>query len=387
MHRSNTAGLPAAGECDPRFQRVRAAFEAGFVRHHELGAAVCVVREGAVVVDLWAGHQDEARAIPWQRDTLVNVFSVTKGVVSLCLAMLADRGRIDTAARVADYWPEFAAADKERITVAELLAHQAGLAAIRSPLPCDAHVDWHVMTNALAAERPWWPPGRALGYHAHTWGWLAGELIRRVDGRSPGTFLRDEIARPLALDFHLGAGPELDARIAPMARGRGTLPAPMLLYWLRTPTRTRLRLRLLTNPPQRDARLDTRAWRAAELPATNGLSNARACATLFGVLARGGAPLLSPAALERATRTQAEGRDLVFGYRSRFGHGFMLDSQHLGIARSSRCFGHTGAGGAIAFADPDRRLGFSYTPNRPHSNPRLLAAPARDLVRAIYASL
>ena len=378
---------PAAGECDPRFRRVRETFEAGFARHAELGAAVSVVQDGAVVVDLWGGHQDEARTLAWQHDTLVNVFSVTKGVVALCVAMLAGRGRLDVGARVADYWPEFAAAGKQHVTVSQLLAHQAGLPAVRARLPDDAHVDWRTMTEALAAERPWWPPGTALGYHAITWGWLAGELIRRTDGRSPGTFLRDEVASPLGLDFHLGAPPEIDARTAPIAGGRGSIPLPVLLYWLRTPARTRMRLALLTNPAQRNARLDTRAWRAAEIPATNGLSNARALAALFGTLARGGEPLLPPPSLARAARTHAQGRDVVFGYRSRFGLGFMLDSEHLGIAKGSRCFGHTGSGGAFAFADPDRGLGFAYTPNRPHANPRLLAAPARDLVRAIYASL
>lgn len=380
---------PVAGECAPRFRRVREAFEAGFSRHAELGAAVCVVHDGAVVVDLWGGHRDEARSLPWQRDTLVNVFSVTKSVVALCVAMLADRGRIDTSAPVARYWPEFGAAGKQHVTVSDLLAHRAGLPAVRTPLPDDAHVDWRTMTEALAGERPWWPPGTALGYHAITWGWLAGELIRRVDGRSPGTFLREEIASPLGVDLHLGSPAELDSRTATIAKHRSSLPLPLpvLCYWLRTPARTRMRLCLLANPAQRLAKLDTRAWRAAEIPATNGLSNARALAALFGMLSRGGAPLLSPPALARAVRPQAEGRDLVFGYHSRFGLGFMLDSKYLGIAKGSRCFGHTGSGGAIAFADPDRRLGLAYTPNRAHPNPRLLAAPARDLVRAIYASL
>ena len=382
---------PAAGMCEPRFMAVREAFEAGFRRHGELGAAVCVVSDGCPVVDLWGGFQDEARTTPWERDTLVNVFSVTKGLVAACLAMLADRGRLDVDAPVAEYWPEFAASDKQHITVSEMLAHQAGLPALRARLPVDAHVDWRSMTEALAAERPWWPPGSALGYHAITWGWLAGELLRRVDGRSIGTFLREEVAAPLGLDLHLGTPPELDARTAPIAAGSMGIALSVLLYWLRTPGRMPMRLRLLTNPPQRDAKLDTRAWRAAEMPAINGIANARALAKFYGVLACGGESgssfLLRPAALARATRTQSEGRDLVFGIRSRFGLGFMLDSKHLDIATGARSFGHTGSGGAFAFADPERRLAFAYTPNRPHPQPRLLAAPARALVRAIYASL
>ncbi len=350
-----------------------------------------MVLEGRAVVDLWAGHTDEARTVPWQRDTLVNVFSVTKGVVATCLAMLADRGRLDVDARVTDYWPEFAAQGKGHTKVSELLAHQGGLPALRTQLPDDAHIDWNTMTAALAAERPWWRPGSAVGYHPITWGWLAGELIRRIDGRSVGTFLREEVAEPLGLDLHIGTPAELDARTAPIAKGSAGIGLPVVFYWLRTPWRTGMRLRAFVNPPQREAKLDTRAWRAAEIPATNGISNARALAALYGVLAcggeQGGAFLLRRPALDRATKTQVRGRDLVFGFRSHFGLGYMLDSKHLGIAPGSRSFGHTGAGGAVSFADPERRLAFAYTPNRPHPQAQLLARPARDLVRAIYASL
>lgn len=383
--------VPVSGACEPRFRAVREIFERGFARHGEVGAAVSVVADGRTVVDLWGGFQDEARTTPWDRETLVNVWSISKGVTALCLAMLADRGRLDVDAPVAEYWPEFAAAGKQDLRVSWVLAHQAGLPGLRAELPTDAHIDWQVMTEALAQERPWWTPGTALGYHTLTWGWLAGEILRRIDGRSVGAFLRDEIATPLGLDFHIGAPPELDARTAPIATGPARVALPVLLYWLRTPHWMPMRLRSLTNPRQRDAAVDTRAWRAAEIPAANGLSNARALARLYGVLARGGEGdgvcLLRPEALERATRTQSEGRDLMFGFRSHFGLGFMLDSVHLGIAPGSRSFGHTGAGGGFAFADPDRRLAFAYTPNRPHLQSRLLVAPARDLVRAIYASL
>jgi CubicO group peptidase (beta-lactamase class C family) len=305
--------------------------------------------------------------------------------------MLADRGMLDVDAPVAQYWPEFAAGGKQDVRVSWVLAHQAGLPGLRDELPVDAHVDWQVMTDALAGERPWWTPGTALGYHAMTWGWLAGEILRRIDGRSVGAFVRDEVVTPLGIDFHIGAPPELDARTATIATGPARLALPVLLYWLRTPRRMSMRMRSLSNPRQRDATVDTRAWRAAEIPAANGISNARALARLYGVLARGGegdgAHLLRPAALDRAIRTHSEGRDLMFGFRSHFGLGFMLDSVHLGIAPGSRSFGHTGAGGGFAFADPERRLGFAYTPNRPHLQSRLLVAPARALVRAIYASL
>jgi CubicO group peptidase (beta-lactamase class C family) len=366
---------------------VRSAFEGIFSHFGELGAAVAVVEDGRPVVDLWGGFQDEERTRPWERDTLVNVFSVTKGLVSLSLAMLAGRGLLDVDAPVAEYWPEFASQEKHEIKVSELLAHQAGLPALRAPMAADSHVDWGRMVDALAAERPWWPPGRHLGYHAITWGWLAGELVRRVDGRTPGAFLRDEIAVPLELDLHLGTGPELDARIAPIAKSGLMVSRRVLLYWLRSPRWMPLRFRLFTNPPQQKARLDTRAWRAAELPATNGISNARSLARLFGVLASDGEALLPKHALERATHPQARGRDLVFGFQSCFGLGFMLNSPDLGFAPGTRVFGHTGASGAFCFADPDRRLAFAYTPNREQAQSSLLSAPARSLVDAIYRSL
>lgn len=383
--------VPVNGECESRFRAVRDAFERGFERHDELGAAVSVVVDGRPVVDLWGGFRDAARTLAWERDTLVNVWSISKAVTAVCLAMLADRGQLDVDAPVAAYWPEFAAEGKHEIRVSSLLAHQAGLPGLRTKLPDDSHLDWQVMTEALAQERPWWKPGTALGYHWFTWGWLAGELLRRVDGRSVGAFIRAELAEPLGLDFHLGTPPEIDARIAPIA-GRDTPVAwPVLLYWVRTPHRMPMRMCSLDNPHQSEAKVDSRAWRAAEIPAANGISNARGLARLFGVLARERdevrSSLLGSAALARAIGMQADGRDLMFGYRSRFGLGFMLDSPSLGIASGSRSFGHTGAGGGFAFADPDRGIGFAYTPNRRHPQSRLLVPQARNLIRAIYASI
>lgn len=387
-----SAATPFGGACSARFEPVRRAFEAGFVRHDELGAAVSVVVDGELVVDLWGGHRDEARSQPWERDTLVTIFSITKAVTSVCLAMLMERGRLDPSARVTDFWPEFGTAGKDAITVAELLSHRAGLPALRAPLETDAHVDWQRMTEALAAERPWWRPGRRIGYHVLTWGWLAGELLRRIDGRPLGRFLREEIAEPLGLDLHLGTPASLDARIAPIASGAAPIPQGVIPYWLRTPWWMPMRLRIFTNPPQKEAKLDSRAWRGAEIPASNGIANARSLARLFGILAQGGESdgilLAGGEALARATREEAAGREVVFGLPSRFGLGFMLASSALHLGPSPRAYGHTGAGGALAFADPDARVGFAYVPNRPHRQDRRIAsAPACDLVDATYAAL
>ena len=387
-----SAATPFGGACSARFEPVRRAFEAGFARHGELGASVAVVVDGETVVDLWGGHCDEARTQPWERDTLTTVFSITKAVTAVCLTMLMERGRLDPSARVADSWPEFADGGKDAITVAEMLSHRAGLPALRSPLEADAHVDWNRMTGALAAERPWWRPGRRIGYHVLTWGWLAGELLRRIDGRPLGRFLREEVADPLGLDLHLGAPASLDARIAPIASGAAPLPQGVIPYWLRTPWWMPMRFRIFTNPPQVQAKLDTRGWRAAEIPGSNGIGNARALARLFGILARGGEGdgvlLAGRDALTRATREEASGREIVFGMPSRFGLGFMLASAALRLGPSPRAYGHTGAGGALAFADPDARMGFAYVPNRPHPQDRRIAsAPACDLVDATYAGI
>ena len=202
------------GDCDARFAKVRDGFAANFAAGKEIGASVCVTVDGKPVVDLWAGHADKARTRPWHKNTIVNVYSSTKGLGALCANLLADRGVLDMDAPVAKYWPEFAQAGKATLPVSYCLSHRAGLSAVRTPLaPADIY-DWDKMCAELAAQEPWWMPGTAHGYHAITYGWLVGELVRRVTGRRIGRFFREEIVHPLALDAFIGCGPELDARIA-----------------------------------------------------------------------------------------------------------------------------------------------------------------------------
>ena len=379
---------PPEGRFNPRFERVRRAFEASFSAG-ELGAAVAVFLDGEPVVDLWGGHADAARTRPWMRDTLVSVASTTKGATALCLHRLADSGSLDLDAPVARWWPEFAEAGKAELPVRWLLSHRAGLPAIREPLPPEALFDWERMTAALAAERPFWEPGSRHGYHAITFGHLVGEVLRRVDGRSLGTFLREEIARPLGLDLHVGV-PEADlarcAEIAPVGEaGR----ANKLLARMRD--RTSLLALAFRNPPRGRAVVNTREWRRAEIPAANGHATARAMARLYAALARGGeldgVRVLSAEALERATREEAFGPDAVLpGLHTRFGQGFMLAHRGLPLGPSPRAFGHPGMGGSIGFADPDARIGFGYVTNRMQSG---LAGDARGfaLIAALYASL
>src|SRR5271154_5453584 len=206
--------LHIEGTCDAQFARVKEAFAENFEKRNEYGATVAVTIAGKPVLDLWAGHADKARTRPWTRDTLVNVFSTTKGLTAICAHRLADQGKLDFDAPVARYWPEFAQNGKDRIPVRYLLNHRAGLPAIRKQLPEDAAYDWHVMTTALAAEEPWWEPGTRHGYHALTYGWLVGEVIRRISGMSIGRYLREHIAGPLGLDFKIGLAPDDEARAA-----------------------------------------------------------------------------------------------------------------------------------------------------------------------------
>src|SRR5580700_9440573 len=193
--------IPIAGTCDPRFRKVREAFAANFETAGEIGASVAMYIDGKQVVDLWGGYADKARTKPWTRDTLVNIYSTTKGLAAMCAHRLVDQGKLDLDAPVAKYWPEFAQAGKDKLPVKYLLSHRAGLPAVRKILDGDALFNWTTMTTALAEQEPWWEPGTAHGYHAVTFGYLVGEVIRRITGKSPGTYLRDELAGPLDLDF------------------------------------------------------------------------------------------------------------------------------------------------------------------------------------------
>ncbi len=379
------------GSIHPRFAPVRATFEANLRDRDEIGAAVSVVVDGEVVVDLWTGHADVARTRPWERDTLVNVYSCTKGMTALCAHRLVSQGRLDLDAPVARYWPEFAQAGKDTLPVRWLLGHRSGLAAVRAILAPEALYDWDAMCGALAAEEPWWTPGTAHGYHAVTFGWLVGEVVRRITGRSLGTYFRDEIARPLQLDFHIGLPDSEHGRVAEM----GPIPMPageddtehLASVILSDPEG--LAARAFTNPPSMALGVNNAAWRSAEIPGANGHATARALARVYGVLARGGeqdgVQLLDAAGITRCRQEQSHGPDLVLPVDTRFGLGFMLP-QNRPDARfgpSPHAFGHPGAGGSVGFADPDAKIGFGYVMNR--MGPHILLDPrAVALIDAVY---
>jgi CubicO group peptidase (beta-lactamase class C family) len=377
------------GTCDLRFAAVRDAFAAGFAHRGEVGAAVAVTLDGRSVVDLWGGHADAVRTRPWEHDTIVHVFSTTKAMTALCAHVLADRGRLDLDAPVARYWPEFGQAGKSTLPVHLTLSHRAGLPAIRRLLPPEAMFEWTTVTSALAAEEPWWEPGTKHGYHLITFGWLVGEVVRRASGRTLGTFFRDEIATPLALDCHIGLAAEHDRRTADVIPGPLPPPGDPLFEALRDPDS--MAFKAIANPPWMPDDVNTRAWRAAEIPAVNGHTNARAVARLYGVLARGGEGdgirLLRPETLARATEQQCEGPDAVTGLPGRLALGFGLSLPEWPLGPGRRSFGHPGAGGSVGFADPEARLGFGYTPNRMGAGLDLRDPRAIALIDAVYASL
>jgi CubicO group peptidase (beta-lactamase class C family) len=373
------------GWVEAPFEPVLDAFVQNFDARDEVGAAVCVYLDGVPVVDLWGGTADATTGRPWMSDSVVLVYSSTKGVTSVCANLLIERGAIDPAATVASYWPEFAAAGKDAITVAQLLSHQAGLPLVEGDFTLDEVLAWDPMVRALAAQEPIWPPGTRHGYHMRTFGWLVGELIRRVDGRSVGTFLREEVAEPLGLDFWIGLPAEIEPRAARLVMPKDDLGA--LLHQLGGEL---LLARVFSNPADLFGYNDmwnTRALHAAELPSSNGIGDARSLARMYasciGEIDR--VRTLQPATVAAATVEQACGKDAVLMIDSCFGLGFMLGSS-FGTANRASVFGHAGAGGSLAFADPDSGLAFGYVMNDlrfdAKGDPR-----SEELVRAMYASL
>jgi CubicO group peptidase (beta-lactamase class C family) len=367
---------------------VREAFVANLTERGEHGAALCVVVDGAVVVDLCGGWADRRRRVPWPPDGLVNVFSVGKAFAALCVARLAGEGRLSVDEPVATYWPEFAANGKAAVTVRQLLAHQAGLPAVRRRLPPGAMLDHELMAAALADQEPWWEPGTAHGYHTNTFGFLVGELVRRVDGRTLGTVLREDVARPLGADAHIGLPAALHPRVveflwpgipAPEHEPPGLSDAQLMEF------------NAYSNPSGLSGAgvVNTAGWREAEIPSTNAHATARGVARVYTALAAGGAVdgvrVVGDAVLAQFSTEQASGEDLILHRPSRFGLGFQLTQPERPLGPGPRGFGHFGAGGSLGFCDPDASVAFGYVINE--MGPRWQNPRNRALIDAVYRSL
>lgn len=349
------------GFCKPGFEAVRGAFSANFDQGLELGASLAVTRDGEFVVDLWAGAASPDGK-PWAEDTIVNVYSTTKTMAASCVLVLADRGAVDLQAPVARYWPEFAQNGKQGVTVAHVMSHSAGLSGFDPPAPTVEQLyDWDAVVDRLAAQAPWWEPGSASGYHAITQGYLQGEIVRRVTGRSIGRFFREEIAEPLGADFHIGLDPKHDARV-------GELIPPTAPLGAQATDPDSIAARTLGAAPLTGREPQTSAWRRAEIPAAGGIGNARSVARVHAALACGGSvdgvKIMSEAGVARALEEQTRGTDLVLGVPIVFGMGFGINDAAFPISPNPRAFFWGGWGGSLAIIDLDARVSIAYVMNR-----------------------
>lgn len=377
------------GHFELQFEAVREAFAALFDNPQERGAALCIRIGGETVVDLWAGTADKDGAQAWHSDTILNLFSCTKTFTAVTALQLVAEGKLALDVPVAQYWPEFAAAGKQSITLRHLLSHQAGLPALRDLLPPEALYDWPRMTAALAAETPWWSPGTGHGYAAITYGWLVGELLRRADHRGPGESIMARVARPLGLDFHVGLPDEEFHRVAHIARGKGNVgdeaAQRLLQVTMREPEA--MATRAFTNPPSVLTSTNKPEWRRMEQPAANGHGNARSLAGFYAGLLDGS--LLEPELLAELTREHSLGMDKTLMTPTRFGLGCMLDQPKVANATfglGAGAFGHPGAGGSVGFADPEHDVAVGFAVNT--LGPYVLMDPrAQHLVRVLRACL
>lgn len=349
-----------AGFVHDRFAPVREAFDGNLKSGADLGASFAATVEGETVVDLWGGWADEAKTRPWVENTIVNVYSTTKTMTALTALLVADRGELDFDAPVSKYWPEFAANGKDRVKVSHLMSHSAGLSGWKEPITQDVLYDWEKATALLAAQAPYWEPGTASGYHALTQGYLVGEVVRRVTGKSLGTVFREEIAEPLGADFHIGFGPEHDARVA-------DLVPPPPGQAIGDGEQSELNRNMSTNPPIDPLDTRSRAWRAAEIPAAGGHGNARSIAEIHTLLANGGVAkgkrLMSEAGCRKALEVQIEGTDLIFNAPAKFGMGFGLPGPMVPLPNPNSLF-WGGYGGSLAIIDMDARTSFGYAMNK-----------------------
>jgi len=383
------------GHCDPAFRAVADAFAENFIDLDELGAAVSIRVGGRHVVDLFGGWRDAARTMPWEHDTLVNAYSVGKGLLAVLTLALVERGALALDRPVAAAWPEFGASGKSGVTLRTLLAHQAGLPAVRRRLPEDAMLDWDSMCSELAGQEPYWEPGAAHGYHVNTFGFLVGEMVRRATGVPVGRALQEVIVRATGEEFYYGVPREHHARCA-------EVQAPNVLLTERAQWEQAF-------PPTGDeghdfmvwhtyfnpagisgvGSVNTAPWRLAAIPSTNGHGTARAVSVVYSALLGsaqgGGERWVGPGLLAEARSVHSDGEDRVLSRPSRFGLGFQLAQESRPIGPNPEAFGHYGYGGTLGFADPKAGVAFCFLSNKPGD--RWQTPRTQRLLEALYGSL
>ena len=369
------------GVCPDRFSAVRDAFAANFAEGAELGARFSVAIEGEVVVDLMAGWADRSQTLAFGPDTLTPVFSTTKAVTALMLARLVSQGRLDYGQRVAEVWPGFAQAGKQAITIGQCLSHQDGLAAFTESMPVELWYDWKAITDRIAAMAPLWPPGTASGYHPVLFGYIAGEIFRRVDGRTLGAALRQDLSEPLGLDLWIGLPQSEDGRVAEIRR-----PTALPELGPLTEVKRAAFFRPWSSPLGRDLA----TWRRAEIPSANGHTTAEALARLAAVMACDGVldghAVLEPGIAAEMMAERTRGEDLVLPYTVAWGAGVLRNDPVMIYGPGRHAAGHSGWGGSCLMADPERRLSAAYVMNR--QSAWLIGDPrARRLIEAVYEGL
>ncbi|HEV7941463.1 MAG TPA: serine hydrolase domain-containing protein [Solirubrobacteraceae bacterium] len=380
--------MVSEGFTAPGFESVREEFERNFTERGDTGAALAVFRDDELVVDLWGGLADRETGAPWRKDSLQVIFSGTKALVGICLLMLIDRGELSADAPVSEYWPEFAAHGKEAVKVSDLASHQARLPAVRKPLNISDMCEDVALAAALAAQPQEQDPRAASMYHALTYGWLCGELVRRVDGRSVGSFFAQEIARPLGLELWIGLPQEQENRVATLHYADSWKGMPegeelekdelMKLVWANPPLF-----------PSNDIPWNTREYHAAEIPAAGGIGAARSVARLYACLARegelDGVRLLEPATILQARQCLMRGRDPLLDMPEAYGFGFELQTELGYFGPPAAAFGYGGAGGSLHGAWPAERVGFSYAMNQMRDDPE--DPRGRALLKALHRCL
>ena len=403
--------FPVAGYCHPKFHKIETIFSEAIKSGHELGASVAIEHEGEMVVNLFGGHKDEKREKVWEQNTWVNVFSVPKAVTATCIDKLIEEGKLDCNEKVTTYWPEYGNNGKEDTKVSDFLCHRAGMFGFSEGIPITNWTKFEHFTEALEKQKPIREPGSSQGYHALTYGWLVGEIIKRIDGRSVGQYFEEEIAAPFGIDFKIGLTPDDfsncadmimlerddDAQVFPLEKIK-YIPSFLLprqlknmknaiiggdFYWAFQSIAQGAGLTGVNDPE----------WRCAEIPSANGHGSAEGLAKLYGILSSGGSrnnkKIISPQTLDLVTTQISNGPDTVLmGGDVAFGLGYMLYNQTARVEESPKhtkgYFGHAGIGGAVAYGDKNKKLGFAFVCNKEHKI-RELYKTSNQISKALHA--
>ena len=399
------------GHCDERFQKIHQILEKQIENGFEIGASVALELEGKEVVNLYGGYSKPDKSSRWEQDTITNVWSVTKGVVGACVIKLIDEGKLDVNEKVQTYWPEYGCNGKQETTVLDFLCHRAGMYGFQNGYPKEPWTNWLAYTKELEAQSPFRKPGSSQSYHALTFGWLIGELFRRVDGRTVGNYFREEFAEPLKLDFHIGVKDQDIARCAEITFKNWTEENPFINSLANVPDailnqnmknfKDAIKSRdyaiaFDTGRSDDDNYPNKDDWRKGEVPSANGHGTAASLAKLFGIMSTGcerdGVRLFDESILNKAIEVHSRGPDTVlFGSNLKFGYCFMLEqkSNFLGDfvpTFKKTAFGHAGAGGAVAFGDKEKQIGFAFVGNR-QQDYSMLYRTANKLIEEIYSIL